>query len=121
MIRLGMFIALGCRLTKEEIANYLLNRHLKGFNLIQAAVLAAFDGLKKPNRYGLVPFRKLDPEGKYRMINIPFGKPVTINTSFIPNCEVTLWWFDPRTGNSKKAGDFMSGKITLQTPSPEKK
>ena len=74
MIRLEMFIALGCWLTKEEIANYLHDRHLKGFNLIQAGVLAAFDMLKKPNRYGLVPFRKLDPECKYGMIYIPFGK-----------------------------------------------
>jgi hypothetical protein len=37
-------------------------------------VLAAFDMLKKPNWYGLVPFRKLDPESKYGMTYIPFGK-----------------------------------------------
>ena len=50
------------RLTKEEIANYLHNRHQKGFNLIQAVVLAEFDGLIKPNRYGVVPFQNLNPD-----------------------------------------------------------
>lgn len=58
-----------------------------------------------------------DEKGRYGMVYIPFGKKLTINTSFIPNREVVLWWFDPRTGTAKKAGDFASGKITLQTPS----
>lgn len=49
------------RLTKEEIASYLENRHKKGFNLIQAVVLAEFNGLRKPNRYGELPFKNLDP------------------------------------------------------------
>lgn len=44
------------RLTKEEILKYLNNRHDKGFNVIQAVVLAEFDGLRKPNRYGDRPF-----------------------------------------------------------------
>ena len=58
-----------------------------------------------------------DEKGRYGMVYIPFGKKLTINTSFIPNREVVLWWFDPRTGTAKKADDFASGKITLQTPS----
>ena len=49
------------RLTKEEIQHYLDNRKAKGFNLIQAAILAEFDGLRKPNQYGHVPFQSLDP------------------------------------------------------------
>ncbi len=50
------------RLNKDEIATYLDNRSKKGFNVIQAVVLAEFDGLRKPNRYGQVPFMNLDPE-----------------------------------------------------------
>ncbi|MBS1663244.1 MAG: DUF4038 domain-containing protein [Bacteroidetes bacterium] len=49
------------RLTLEEIKTYLDNRAAKGFNLIQAVALAEFDGLKRPNRYGQVPFQQLDP------------------------------------------------------------
>lgn len=49
------------RLKKEEIKKYLENRRQKGFNVIQSAILAEFDGLRKPNQYGEVPFNKLDP------------------------------------------------------------
>ena len=49
------------RLTKEEINIYLENRRAKGFNIIQAVILAEFNGLKKPNQYGEVPLKDLDP------------------------------------------------------------
>jgi len=49
------------RLKKEEIENYLENRKLKGFNVIQAVILAEFDGLRKPDRYGNVPLMDMDP------------------------------------------------------------
>ncbi len=47
------------RLKKEEIEKYLENRRQKGFNVIQAVILAEFDGLRKPNQYGDVPLRDL--------------------------------------------------------------
>jgi len=50
------------RLTKEEIIQYLDNRKAKGFNVIQAVVLAEMDGLRRPNRYGDVPLIDQDPE-----------------------------------------------------------
>jgi hypothetical protein len=49
------------RLTLEETAEYLENRRQKGFNVIQAVLLAEFDGLTKPDRYGQVPLNNLDP------------------------------------------------------------
>ncbi len=49
------------RLTLEEISRYLENRRQKGFNVIQAVILAEFDGLTKPNQYGDVPLNNLDP------------------------------------------------------------
>lgn len=49
------------RLTKEEINSYLDDRKSKGFNVIQAVVLAEMDGLRVPNREGEVPFDKLGP------------------------------------------------------------
>ncbi len=49
------------RLKLQEIAIYLDNRQQKGFNVIQAAILAEIDGLRKPNQYGEVPLENLDP------------------------------------------------------------
>ena len=49
------------RLNKEEIEKYLENRKQKGFNIIQAVILAEFNGLKKPNQYGEIPLMGLDP------------------------------------------------------------
>jgi len=50
------------RLRKEEIARYLENRRAKGFNVIQAVILAEFDGLTRPNQYGQLPLIDQDPE-----------------------------------------------------------
>jgi hypothetical protein len=49
------------RLDLNEIRNYLDNRKEKGFTVIQAVALAEFDGLRKPNPYGELPFKNLDP------------------------------------------------------------
>ncbi len=48
------------RLKKEEIKLYLKNRHEKGFNVIQAAILRG--DLTVPNKYKELPFQNLDPE-----------------------------------------------------------
>jgi hypothetical protein len=50
------------RLTFEEIDRYFSNRESKGFNVIQAVVLAEMEGLTKSNRYGEVPFHNLNPD-----------------------------------------------------------
>ncbi len=50
------------RLTREEIGQYLDNRKEKGFNVIQAVVLAEMDGLFRPNQYGDIPLIDQDPE-----------------------------------------------------------
>jgi hypothetical protein len=49
------------RLKKDEVEKYLENRRQKGFNVIQAVILAEFDGLTKPNQYGELPLIDLDP------------------------------------------------------------
>lgn len=49
------------RLKLDEIERYLENRRRKGFTVIQAVLLAEFDGLRKPNQYGDVPLHDLDP------------------------------------------------------------
>ncbi|MEQ8704982.1 MAG: DUF4038 domain-containing protein [Phaeodactylibacter sp.] len=50
------------RLDREDAATYLRDRAGKGFNVIQAVVLAEIDGLFIPNPYGHVPLDNLDPK-----------------------------------------------------------
>lgn len=49
------------RLNLTEIKQYLDNRSAKGFTVVQAVALAEFDGLRKPNQYGEVPLKNLNP------------------------------------------------------------
>jgi hypothetical protein len=49
------------RLDREEVADYLAKRAAQGFTVIQAVVLAEFDGLTEPNRYGALPLVEVDP------------------------------------------------------------
>ena len=49
------------RLTLEEVECYLENRRRKRFTVIQAVVLAEFDGLNTPNAYGERPLIDNDP------------------------------------------------------------
>lgn len=49
------------RLDREETELYLEDRRSKGFNVIQAVVLAELDGLNVPNRYGHTPLIGNDP------------------------------------------------------------
>lgn len=50
------------RLTLDEIKTYLNNRQAKGFNVIQAVILAELDGLRVLDRYGQAPLVNMDPE-----------------------------------------------------------
>lgn len=50
------------RLNLTEIKEYLDNRAVKGYTVIQAAALAEFDGLRIPNQYGELPLKDLDPK-----------------------------------------------------------
>jgi hypothetical protein len=49
------------RLTLDEAAHYLRDRHSKGFTVVQAVVLAEFNGLTEPNPYGELPLVNQDP------------------------------------------------------------
>jgi hypothetical protein len=50
------------RLTREEVTDYLENRRLKGFTVIQAVAVAELDGLNTPNPYGARPFDNNNPK-----------------------------------------------------------
>jgi len=49
------------RLSREETDKYLKDRADKKFTVIQAVVLAEFDGLRVPNFYGEIPLENDDP------------------------------------------------------------
>lgn len=49
------------KLKLEDIKTYLDNRAAKGFNVIQAVALAEPDGIRNPNRYGILPLNDQDP------------------------------------------------------------
>jgi hypothetical protein len=49
------------RLDRKEATHYLQDRADKGFNVIQAVVLAELDGLNTPNAYGETPLADNDP------------------------------------------------------------
>ena len=49
------------RLSRGEADYYLKDRALKGFSVVQAVVLAEFDGLTVPNKYGDLPLLENDP------------------------------------------------------------
>jgi Protein of unknown function (DUF4038)/Putative collagen-binding domain of a collagenase len=49
------------RLTREEAETYLKHRAANGYTVIQAVVLAEFDGLHAPNPYGHTPLVNDDP------------------------------------------------------------
>jgi len=56
------------RTTREEIELYFKDRSSKGFNIIQAVILAEIDGIRTPNSYGELPFvneNPLQPNEKY--------------------------------------------------------
>ena len=49
------------RLNKEETELYLKDRKAKGFNVIQAVILAELDGLNTPNAEGNIPLIDNNP------------------------------------------------------------
>jgi hypothetical protein len=49
------------RLTAEQVEDYFDNRAAKGFNIIQAVILAERDGLHTPNTYGHLPLENDNP------------------------------------------------------------
>lgn len=59
-------------------------------------------------------------DGSYAMIYLPFGKPVHIRTDKISERAIRCWWFDPRTGNARPAGEHAAqAEVEFQPPSAE--
>jgi hypothetical protein len=103
------------RLTLSEINTYLENRRDKGFNVIQAVVLAEIEGLTKPNQYGEVPFINLDPakpnEKYFQLVDTTVKLALSKNLymGLLPTWgdKVTLLWgAGPVVFNAQNAYDY---------------
>jgi hypothetical protein len=58
-----------------------------------------------------------DKDGSYTLVYLPQGQPVTLNMSKVSGLRAVGWWFDPRTGNSKKIdGAFATTGSTTFVP-----
>ncbi|MEM1135613.1 MAG: glycoside hydrolase family 140 protein [Bacteroidota bacterium] len=71
------------RLNREEATLYLEDRAAKGFNVIQAVVLAELDGLNVPNPYGNTPLVNNDPlqpnEAYFEHVDFIVNKAASLN------------------------------------------
>ncbi len=78
------------RLNREETDYYLKNRSEKGFNVVQAVILAEFDGLTQPNQYGDLPLINNDPtqpnEAYFKHVDYVINKAASLNivTGLLP-------------------------------------
>lgn len=57
-----------------------------------------------------------DSANSYAMIYIPVGMNIAVNTSFIKNKTVNVWWFNPRNGEVKKIGAKDRVQVMSFTP-----
>lgn len=58
-----------------------------------------------------------DSEGSYAMVYFPTGKTVEINTTSLKSENITMTWFDPRTGNSVPSEKIKRGRnISISPP-----
>ena len=71
------------RLTREEADQYLKRRSEQGFTVIQAVVLAEFDGLHVPDAYGDTPLINHDPtkpnEAYFKHVDYVINKAASYN------------------------------------------
>jgi hypothetical protein len=68
-------------------------------------------------RYRFVATR--DEEGTYAMVYAPTGRAFSVRMDVIQNGKVTGWWYNPRTGEATRIGEFSNtGTQTFVTPTP---
>lgn len=60
-----------------------------------------------------------DTDGTYAMIYAPIGRKFSVRMDVIKGKEIVAWWFNPRTGESEKAGTFSNtGEQEFISPNP---
>ncbi len=59
-----------------------------------------------------------DRDGSYAMIYLPGGRPVDVKLSGIGKSKVVAWWYNPRTGEATREGEY-SNQGTQRFTSPD--
>ena len=68
-------------------------------------------------RYRFVATR--DSEGSYAMVYAPVGRPFRVRLDKLSGARVIAWWFNPRTGESTRIGEFdKRGEREFVPPGP---
>jgi len=56
-------------------------------------------------------------DGSFALVYLPMGRNITLRMSALSGKEVRGWWFDPRQGTAKAAGDYPnSGALSFDPP-----
>ncbi len=68
-------------------------------------------------RYRYVATR--DAEGSYAMVYVPVGREFTVRMDKIGGASVIAWWYDPRSGEATRIGQYPNkGNRSFRPPSP---
>ncbi len=57
-------------------------------------------------------------DGTYAMVYLPVGKTISVNTKTLKGTSLVCWWYDPRSGKTKKIGKL--AKLPEMTFTPPK-
>jgi hypothetical protein len=68
-------------------------------------------------RYRFVATR--DEAGTYAMVYAPIGRTFSVRMDAIKGAKIKAWWFNPRNGEAKLAGEYSNRGTTQFTP-PDK-
>ncbi len=80
--------------------------------IVPSAVLSAMPGA---GRYRFVATR--DADGSYAMIYAPVARPFTVDVAKLSGNTIVGWWFNPRTGQSTRAGEYeRKGQLRFSPP-----
>jgi hypothetical protein len=82
--------------------------------LVPAAVPTAVPGA---GRYRFTATR--DADGRYAMVYVPVGRRFGVKTEVLSGRTLRGWWFDPRTGQARRIGEFEKKPVLEFTP-PDK-
>lgn len=82
--------------------------------IVPAAVTSAVPGA---GAYRFVATR--DAEGSFAMVYVPVGRKFSVRMNSITGPRVAAWWFDPRTGESRRIGSYANeGDREFISPTP---
>jgi hypothetical protein len=57
-----------------------------------------------------------DRDGSYAMVYAPIGRSFTVRLSKLSGPKVKAWWYNPRNGEAKPAGEYQNAGVQAFTP-----